>query len=73
MTKWIYILRLLGSDIETGEIAWHEAVRAENLSFQVCIENVVDTVETLGQAGIRHEVFCKEMPAEETVEEKDDK
>lgn len=73
MSKWIFILRLLGSDLETGEIAWHEEVRVENISFQVCIENLVDTVNFLQEAGIQHEVYCEEMPNKEQVEEKDDK
>ena len=66
--KYIFVLKLLGSDIETGEIEWHEAVRVENLTFQVCIENVVDTVNVLQEAGIRHEVFCEEMPADKEKE-----
>jgi hypothetical protein len=73
MVKWIFILRLLGQDIETGEIDWHEAARVENLSFQICIENVVETTATLSDAGIQHQVFCKEMPSETSDNEEDDK
>jgi len=70
--KYIFILRLLAQDPETGDIFWDEAVRAENLSFQVCIENLVITVNTLQDAGIQHEVFCKEQ-VEEVEEETEDK
>lgn len=63
----------MSPDLETGEIDWHEVVRAENLTFQVCIENVVETVNTLGDADIQHEVYCQEMPDEQKTEEKDDK
>lgn len=65
MIKYIFILKLLGADIETGEVEWHEAVNVPNLSFQVCIENVVETVNTLQEAGIRHKVYCEEMPVVE--------
>ena len=66
--KYIFILRLLGSDIDTGEIEWHDVVKVSNLTFQVCIENVVDTVNVLQNAGIKHEVLCKKQ-----VEETEDK
>lgn len=71
--KYIFILKLLAQDPVTGEIFWDEAARVENLTFSVCIENVVDTVVTLDNAGIRHEVYCMEMPSETSDDEEDDK
>jgi len=61
MYKWIFILKLLGTDHDTGEIEWHEAVRSTPVSFQVCIENLVDTVNTLQDAGIQHDVYCEKV------------
>ena len=68
VAKWILILKLLGQDHETGEIDWHEAVRVDNLSFQVCIEELVTMVNMFQENGIQHDVYCEKMP-EETVEE----
>ena len=47
MKEWILILKLLGQDVDTGEIDWHEAIRAENISLQVCVENLVEILNTL--------------------------
>lgn len=70
--KYILILKLLGQDHITGEIEWHEAVRVENLSFQVCIAELVDMVHIFHENGIKHNIYCKEMPLvvleEETVD-----
>lgn len=68
MSKWIFVLKLLGTDHDTGETEWHEAVRATNLTFQVCIENVVETVNTLGEYGIEHDVYCEEVIEDEEKE-----
>lgn len=68
IVKWILVLKLLGQDHETGEIDWHEAIRIENLSFQVCVEELVNIVDTLQEQGIQHDVFCKEMVVEEEKE-----
>ena len=62
--KYVFVLLLLGQDHETGEIDWDEAVRSSPISFQVCIENVVDTVNTLDDAGIRYKVYCEPAPGE---------
>ena len=64
MVKWVLILKLLGQDHETGEIDWREAVRVENLTFQVCIEELVTLVHMFQMEGIQHDVYCKEMPIE---------
>ncbi len=69
MSKWIFILKLLGSDIETGEIDWYTAVYQPGLDSEICIEIVVDTHIVLTEAGVRHDVYCKEMPKETTTEE----
>jgi len=71
--KWILILKLLGQDHETGEIDWHEAVRVENLTFQVCIEELVSMVHMFEENSIQHDVYCKEMPAKTLEEETVDK
>ena len=68
MAKWILILKLLGQDHETGEIEWHEAVRLENLSFSVCVEELVILVDMFQQANIEHDVYCEKMPIEEEVD-----
>ena len=73
MSKWIFVLKLLAQDQTTGEIDWVEAVRVENLTFQVCIEELVTIVDTLQNEGIQHDVFCKEMPSETSDDEEDDK
>jgi hypothetical protein len=73
MGKWILILKLLGQDHETGEIDWKEAARLENLTFQVCIEELVELVHMFQMENIEHDVYCMKMPEEQTVEEKDDK
>ena len=65
MSKWILILNLLGQDHVTGEIDWREAVRVENLTFEVCIEELVTMVHMFQMEGIEHDVYCKEMPVEE--------
>jgi hypothetical protein len=65
--KYVFVLMLLGQDHETGEIDWREAVRSKPISFQVCIENVVETTNTLTYGGIEHRVYCEPAP-----EEKDD-
>lgn len=69
MSKWIFILKLLGTDIETGEIEWHTAIYQPGFSSETCIEMVVDTHITLTEARVRHEVYCKEMPKEIKEEE----
>jgi hypothetical protein len=69
VAKWILVLRLLGQDHETGEIDWKEAVRVENLTFQVCIEELVTLVHMFQMEGIQHDVYCKEMPVEEKENE----
>ena len=61
MYKWIFVLKLLGQDHETGEIDWHEAVRSPPMSFQVCIENLVDTVNMFQEQGIQHDVYCEKV------------
>lgn len=61
--KYVFVLMLLGQDHETGEIDWREAVRSSPVSFQVCIENLVDTVNTFTYGHIEHKVWCE--PAEE--------
>ena len=71
--KYIYILKLLAQDPATGDIFWDEAVRVEDITFQVCIENLVDTVNTLQDAGIQHDVYCEKMPSETSDNEEDDK
>lgn len=70
MSKWIFILKLMGTDHETGEIDWRTAVYQPNLDVEVCIEIVVDTHITLTEARLRHDVYCKEMPKEEEENEK---
>lgn len=62
MSKWILVLKLLGQDHETGDIEWHEAVRSDPISFQVCIENVVETTNVLTDAHIEHKVYCEPAP-----------
>jgi len=71
--KYIFILKLLAQDPSTGEIFWDEAIRVENLTFQVCIENLVDVVDTLQNEGIQHDVYCEKMPLETSDDEEDDK
>ena len=66
--KYVFVLMLLGSDQETGEIRWDEAVRSKPISFQICIENVVDTVNTLDDAGIRYKVWCEPAQKKENGE-----
>ena len=61
MYKWIFVLKLLAHDPETDQIFWDEAVRSTPISFQACIENLVDTVNTLQDAGIQHDVYCEEI------------
>ena len=73
VVKWILILKLLGQDHETGEIDWREAVRIEKLTFQVCIEELVELVDMFQNEGIQHDVYCMKMPEEQAVEEKDGK
>ncbi len=63
--KYVFVLMLLGQDHETGEIDWREAVRSHPISFQVCIENVVGTVNRLTYGHIRHKVWCEPAPEEE--------
>jgi hypothetical protein len=63
--KYVYVLLLLGQDHETGEIDWHEAVRSKPISFQICIENVVETTVTLTDGGVEHRVYCEPAPEEE--------
>ena len=63
--KYVFVLMLLGVDHETGDIDWHEAVRSMPISFQVCIENVVETTNTLTYANIEHRVYCEPAPEEE--------
>jgi len=72
MKEWILILKLLGQDVDTGEIDWHEAIRAENISLQVCVENLVDILNTLQDEGIQHEVYCTTAEAEKIAKEKED-
>ena len=69
MTKWILILKLLGQDHETGEIDWREAARLENLTFQVCIEELVNLVDMFQNEGIQHDVYCMKMPVVKEEEE----
>ena len=71
--KWILVLKLLGQDHVTGEIDWKEAVRVEDLTFQVCIEQLVEMVNMFQEHGIQHDVYCEEMPSETSEVEKDDK
>lgn len=73
MAKWILVLKLLGQDHETGEIDWKEAVRLENITFQVCIAELVDMVNLFQENNIEHEVYCEEMPLETVEEETVDK
>jgi len=73
VSKWILILKLLAQDQATGELVWLEAVRVDNLTFQVCVEELVTMVEMFQQEGIQHDVFCKEMPSETVKEETVDK
>lgn len=63
--KYVFVLMLLGQDHETGEIDWHEAVRSHPISFQVCIENVVETTNTLTYAHIEHQVYCEPAPEDD--------
>lgn len=68
MGKWILVLKLLGQDHETGEMDWHEAVRVENLSFRVCIAELVEMVHIFQMNGIKHDIYCKEMSTDEEKE-----
>lgn len=69
MSKWILILKLLAQDQVTGDIVWIEAIRVDNLTFQVCIEELVTMVNMFQNEGIEHDIYCKEMPVEEKEED----
>jgi hypothetical protein len=75
MKEWILVLRLLGQDIETGEIDWHEAFRVSDISFQVCVEELVTILNTLEEKQIQHEIYCTtaEREANAAAKETEDK
>lgn len=66
MKEWILILKLLGQDHITDEFEWHEAIRLENITFQTCIEALVDTVNIMQDANLKHEVYCTTKAREAT-------
>jgi len=68
MIKWIFIVMLLEQNPVTGEIRWAEAVRISNLTFQTCIELVVDTVVMAEGGRLRVDPWCE--PQEEKKEDK---
>lgn len=69
MSKWIFILKLLGTDIETGEMYEYTYIYQPGLDVETCVEIVVDTYIELTEARVKHVVYCKEMPKEIEEEE----
>lgn len=71
MKEWILILHLLGQDVDTGEIDWHEALRVDNITFETCVSNLVDIVNKLQDAGIDHEIYCTTLEREANIAAKE--
>lgn len=65
--KYVYVLMLLGTDHETGDVDWHEVARSTSISFEICIAKVVETTNILSDAYVKHQVYCEPAPEEENT------
>jgi len=71
MIKWIFIVMLLEQSPVTGEVQWAEAVRIENISYETCIELVVDTVVMEEGENLRIDPWCEPQKEKKEEETKD--